>query len=168
MAILTAQLQGVIINNSGTDDQLVSVTTSAAKSVSLYSSSADAAAASIAATATPAATASTATTAAGSDSASPSASASASDSASASASSSAAAGSQVTIPAGQLVHIGGSADAAVIELNDLSSQIVATSIITLTFTFAHAGSVTVKVGVALGTNSGVALDPSDRPGSTAE
>jgi copper(I)-binding protein len=130
-AYTSAQLQGAIINNAGTADELVSVTTSAAKSVGIFDSSAAAFAASTSPS-TPASTAS-----------------------SSAASSAATTGSTGTlaVPAGRLVSIGGgSADDPVIRLTGLTKPLQGASLISVTFTFKNAGSVTLQIAVHVPTS----------------
>lgn len=127
-AYLSAQLQGAIVNNAGSADELVSVTTKAATSVSIYDSKADAAAG-----------ASGTASAASTSSASPSKSAQSSGS--------------VTIPAGSLISIGGSdPNGPVIVLNDLVAPLEGASQVSVTFTFKTAGSVTLQIGVHVPTS----------------
>ena len=130
---LIAQLLGVIVNNGATEDKLTSVTTSAAKTVTLFQSAADA----YYVTNTPSASA-------------------AAPSPSASVSSSTADGSEttLTIPAGGRLTIGGAADgAAVILLRGLTEPIRPASLLMVTMTFANAGRVTFPIGVQLSSSS---------------
>jgi copper(I)-binding protein len=128
-AYLSAQLLGVLVNNSGTDDTLTSVTTSAAKTVTLFESAADA----YSVTATASATASAADT---------------------SSSSPATGASALTIPAGGRLTVGGAGDAAaVILLQGLTHPLQPATLLTLTMTFANAGPVTFQIAVHLSTTS---------------
>lgn len=179
-AYLSATLLGAIINNSGTDDELVSVTTESAASVAIFESSADesaaadrsssavaaaqssaaaaasaaaASAASAAASSTARSTSTTGSTAVSSATSSPpSPSASTPDtSAATNDSASPASTGTLDIPAGKLVRIGGSGG-AVIRLVGLAKPLQGASQISITFTFKNAGRVTVTIAVHVPTS----------------
>lgn len=149
-AYLSARLQGAIVNNSGQDDELVSVTTKAAATVGIYISDADASASAALASSTAAASSASSSASPSSSSSSPSSSASSSASAAPSSSTPPASTGSLVIPAGRLVTIGG--DGAVIELTGLTSPLQGASQISVTFTFKNAGSVTLTIAVHVPTS----------------
>jgi copper(I)-binding protein len=155
-----AVLRVVVVNNGQSDDQLTSVTSSAAAGVSEYPSLADAAAvvsASASASFGPSSSAvgtspTTTPTTSDASSASTSTSASASASASASTHSSAASGAAltpVTVPAGGRMAFGINGTDRVLVLTGLTGTLFPAGTIPVTFTFAKAGSVTVDVPVQI-------------------
>jgi hypothetical protein len=128
-----ADLQVYLVNN-GQPDKLVSVSSSSAASVEIFSSQADA----DAAASSPSASAT--------DDATPSDSASPSDT-SAPASSSAV----VDLASGQLTRVGSGGSAPVIVIKGLTAALYPAMSIPLVFTFANAGTGTVWVSVHLST-----------------
>jgi copper(I)-binding protein len=130
----------VYIVNTGSPDQLISVSSSSAKSVGLYGNLTQAIQAAVLAT-IPASSAAAAP------------SASASSSASAAPTSAAIATPAFTIPlaSGETTSIGTAATAPQIQLLGLSTTLYPAMSIPLTFTFANAGAITVAVSVHLST-----------------
>ena len=168
-----ALLQMSLINNAGTDDSLVSVTSSAAKQVLLFpnlratvprigpSSSGSAAGGSAAATP------SSSTTGTGTAPSTPSTGSSANGSSATDAptpTASTAPVDSLDLPAGGVVRIGNTSSSKVIQLSGLTSALFPAMTIRLTFTFAKAGAVTLVMAVRLSSN---AASPIVLPTSTS-
>lgn len=156
-----AFLQMSIINNAGTDDSLVSVTSSSAAQVLLFPNLAATfpriELSSEAATPSGSAVASPLGSATGTASAPPTGvSVPTGDSATSSAPPPPVSTSPVSsldLPAGGVVKIGNTSSSKIIQLDGLTSALFPATTIRLTFTFAHAGAVTLAMAVRLSTNA---------------
>jgi copper(I)-binding protein len=172
-----ADLQLVMINSAGSEDQLVAVTTTGAQKVEFYPNLAAAnvtpppvttapstpspSASSSNSLSTP--SVSTPASSSGSASDSTSAGASAAPTASASTASASAASTSaspvsnavtdIAVPAGGITTVGGDSSNPVIRLSGLNQPLSSAATIQITFTFKNAGSVTLTVAVHLSTTA---------------
>ena len=158
-----AELKLVIVNNGTQDDELTSVTSTAAGSVQLLGSAA-------AGSLVPSSSASSSDSSSTGSSESPTAtgSSSAGSSSSAPGSAGGTAFTPVTVPAGQRVAFGIGDAGQVLALTGLTNALYPATLVPVTFTFQNAGSVTVQVPVELtsGPVSGVVI--SDTVSSSPE